>query len=196
MYYYQYHYLSDGAAEEHASTNLSTKARRTRRPSLPVPSLWSRSESEEEEEVIGGGGITLVLSKQHNCRNISGDSRERSSCLLTFSAACCDDYRSRHSRSRSNPPLVGPATIWFSTKKNTLVRSIGVCSQALLLTTTSLCENTVSIYIKNTSEAWSQLLTGCPPHQRWLSFSLERSVKVALNTGSCMVFPTMPWDSG
>lgn len=38
--------------------------------------------------------------------------------------------------------------------------------------------------------------TGCPPHQRWFSFSRVRRLKVALNTGSCMVFPTIPWDSG
>lgn len=35
-------------------------------------------------------------------------------------------------------------------------------------------------------------LTGCPPHQRWLSFSRLLKVKVASNTGSYMEFPTIP----
>lgn len=39
-------------------------------------------------------------------------------------------------------------------------------------------------------------LTGCPPHQRWLSFSRLLRVNVASKTGSYMEFPTIPWDSG
>lgn len=39
-------------------------------------------------------------------------------------------------------------------------------------------------------------LTGCPPHQRGLSFSRPRRLKFASNTGSYMELHTMPWDSG
>lgn len=35
-------------------------------------------------------------------------------------------------------------------------------------------------------------LTGCPPHQRWLSFSRLLRVNVASKTGSYMEFPTIP----